>query len=71
MVWICPSLIFCWSLQVIEVLEMLIAQLEKKSCKDQLILLMFEPQAADLVYCLLLNKTFSMELKHRALKVLF
>lgn len=55
--------------QVIEVLEMVIAQLESRSCRDQLILLMFEPQSADLIYCLLLNKTFSMDLKHRALKV--
>lgn len=61
--------IIIYGLKVIEVLEMVIAQLESRSCKDQLILLMFEPQSADLIYCLLLNKTFSMDLKHRALKV--
>lgn len=52
-----------------EVVEMLIAQLESKTCKDQLFLLMYEPQAGDLLYCLLIDKNFSMDLKHRFLKV--
>uniref|UniRef100_A0A1B6DB47 Neurobeachin-like protein 1 n=1 Tax=Clastoptera arizonana TaxID=38151 RepID=A0A1B6DB47_9HEMI len=57
-------------IMVLEVLEMLISQLESKSCKDQLILLMYEPQAADLLYCILIDKNFSMDLKQRVLKML-
>lgn len=53
---------------VLEVLEMLILHLEGQ-CKDQLFLLLFEPHAADLLYCLLIDRRFSMDLKQKVLKV--
>lgn len=52
-----------------EVLDMLVAHLESKTCRDQVFLLMYEPQAADMLYCLLTEKHFTMELKQRVLKV--
>ncbi|XP_075227690.1 neurobeachin-like protein 1 [Lycorma delicatula] len=55
---------------IMEVLDMLVAHLETKTCRDQIFLLMYEPQAADMLYCLLTEKHFSMELKQRVLKML-
>ncbi|XP_063234189.1 neurobeachin-like protein 1 isoform X2 [Bacillus rossius redtenbacheri] len=53
-----------------EVLDMLTALMEGKSCSDQLFLLMYEPHSAESVYCLLLEKSLSMELKQKVLKFL-
>ncbi|KAK3926892.1 Neurobeachin-like protein 1, partial [Frankliniella fusca] len=53
---------------VMELLEMLILHLEGQ-CKDQLFLLLFEPHAADLLYCLLIDRRFSMDLKQKVLKL--
>ncbi|RZF48161.1 hypothetical protein LSTR_LSTR009850 [Laodelphax striatellus] len=55
---------------VCEVLDMLITLLESKSCRDQLFIFMFEPQTADVLYCLLIEKNFTMELKQRVLKLI-
>ncbi|XP_039288398.1 neurobeachin-like protein 1 isoform X2 [Nilaparvata lugens] len=55
---------------VCEVLDMLITLLESKSCRDQLFIFMFEPHTADILYCLLIEKHFTMELKQRVLKLI-
>lgn len=52
-------------------LEMLLSHLETKNCRDQIYLLMYEPNAADLLYALLQDKTFSVEFKQKLLKVIF
>ncbi|KAF4524181.1 hypothetical protein B566_EDAN013927 [Ephemera danica] len=54
---------------VIEVLEMLTSHIESASCRDQLLLLLYEPQAAETLYCLLLDRNFSHTLKHKVLKL--
>jgi hypothetical protein len=48
---------------------MLISYLESRSCKDQVFLLLCEPHCAETLYCLLVEKNFSMELKQKVLKV--
>jgi len=58
----------CIFLQVFELLEMLIVHLEGH-CMDQLYLLLFEPLSAELLYCLLADNKFTMELKQKILKV--
>jgi len=55
---------------MIELLDILIKQLENESCKDQLFLLMYEPQTADILYCILIEKSISMLAKQRVLKVI-
>nr|XP_018911290.1 PREDICTED: neurobeachin-like protein 1 [Bemisia tabaci] len=55
---------------VIELLEMIIIQLEGKHCRDQIYLLLYESHNATSLYCLLLEKNFSMDLKQKVLKVL-
>jgi len=47
----------------------LIKHLETESCKDQLFLLMYEPQTADILYCILIEKSISMIAKKKVLKV--
>jgi hypothetical protein len=56
-------------LQLLEVLEMVISYMESKNCKDQIFLLLYEPSYAETLYCLLVEKGFSMQLKQRVLKV--
>ncbi|XP_059473157.1 neurobeachin-like protein 1 isoform X2 [Neocloeon triangulifer] len=56
---------------VTEVLDMLISHLESATCKDQLLLLMYEPHAAETLYCLMLAKHFTHELKHKVLKLFY
>ncbi|XP_069696226.1 neurobeachin-like protein 1 isoform X2 [Periplaneta americana] len=55
---------------LLEVLEMLISYMENKNCKDQIFLLLYEPHSAETLYCLLVEKGFSMELKQKLLKLL-
>jgi hypothetical protein len=57
-------------LQLQEVLEMLVSYLESKSCKDQVFLVLYEPHCAETLYCLLVERNFSMELKQKVLKVI-
>lgn len=52
-----------------EILDMLILHMGNVNSKDQLLLLMYEPHAAETLYCLVLAKHFSHELKHKVLKV--
>lgn len=49
---------------------MLISYLESRSRKDQVFLLLYEPHYAETLYCLLVEKSFSMELKQKVLKVM-
>lgn len=49
---------------------MLISYLESRSCRDQVFLLLCEPHGAETLYCLLVEKSFSMELKQKVLKVM-
>jgi hypothetical protein len=60
----------CVFLQLLEVLEMVISYMESKNCKDQIFLLLYEHNYAETLYCLLVEKGFSMQLKQRVLKVL-
>ena len=48
---------------------MLISYMENKNCKDQIFLLLYEAERAETLYCLLLDRNFSMELKLKVLKV--
>lgn len=50
-------------------MNLLIKQLENESCKDQLFLLMYEPQTADILYSILIEKSISMLAKQKVLKV--
>ena len=52
-----------------EVLEMLVSYMENRNCKDQIFLLLYEPERAETLYCLLVDRNFSMELKLKVLKV--
>jgi hypothetical protein len=60
----------CLYLQLREVLEMLISYMDSKSCKTQIFLLLYEPHCAEILYCLLVERSFSMELKQKVLKVI-
>lgn len=51
-------------------MDVLIKYLEAESCKDHFFLLMYEPQTADLLYCILIEKSISMLAKQKVLKVL-
>lgn len=44
---------------IVEMLELLVSQLNNKSCKDQLFLLIHEPQTAELCYSLLTDRKYS------------
>jgi hypothetical protein len=54
---------------LLEVLEMLVSYMENKNSKDQIFLLLYEPERAETLYCLLVDRSFSMELKLKVLKV--
>ncbi|XP_037563359.1 neurobeachin-like protein 1 isoform X2 [Dermacentor silvarum] len=53
-----------------EMIEMLLHLLESPSTKDQLVLLLYEPNCAELFYCILLNREFSSCTKVKVLKVI-
>lgn len=54
---------------VIEMLELLISVMTNKNCKDQIFLLLHEPQTAELLYALLVDKNYGRELREIFLKV--
>ena len=54
---------------LVEVLDMLMSYMESKTCKDQIFLLLYEPHAGDTLYCLFIDKNYSMDLKYKLLKV--
>ncbi|XP_077556714.1 neurobeachin-like protein 1 isoform X3 [Haemaphysalis longicornis] len=53
-----------------EMVEMLLHLLESPTTKDQLVLLLYEPNSAELFYCLLLNREFSSCTKVKVLKLI-
>ncbi|KAL3216987.1 hypothetical protein MRX96_032644 [Rhipicephalus microplus] len=53
-----------------EMIEILLHLLESPSTKDQLVLLLYEPNCAELFYCILLNREFSSCTKVKVLKVI-
>lgn len=54
---------------IIEMLELLIGQINNKQCKDQLFLLLHEPQTAELCYALLTDRKYSQKLHSLLLQV--
>jgi hypothetical protein len=44
--------------------------MESKSCKTQMFLLFYEPNCGEILYCLLVDRNFSTELKQKVLKVI-
>ena len=54
---------------IYEMLELLLSQMNSKACKDQIFLLMHEPQTAELCYSLLVDRKYSHRLHAIALKV--
>jgi len=44
--------------------------MESKNCKDQIFLLLYEPHYAETLYCLLVERDFTMDLKQKVLKVM-
>lgn len=44
---------------IVELVDMLINYLEGKNCKDQMYLLLHEPQTADLLYNFFVDKVYS------------
>lgn len=55
---------------VTEMLEQLLACMNSKNCKDQIFLLMHEPQTAELLYALLVDKMYGPGLREIVLKVI-
>lgn len=55
---------------IIEMLELLIGQVGNKSCKDQLLLLLHEPQTAELCYALLTDRKYSQKMHSLLLQVI-
>lgn len=53
-----------------EMVEMLLHLLESPTTKDQLVLLLYEPNCAELLYCILLNRDFSSCTKVKVLKLI-
>ncbi|KAG0411077.1 hypothetical protein HPB47_011820 [Ixodes persulcatus] len=53
-----------------EVVEILLQLLEGSATRDQLVLLLYEPNCAELFYCLLLNREFSSCTKVKVLKLI-
>lgn len=52
-----------------EIIELLLAQMNHRSCLDQLFLLMHEPQTAELCYALLTDRKYSTNLHKTVIKV--
>lgn len=57
--------------QVTELLDVLLTYIESKNIHDQFYLLLLEPRSAELMYALLLEKVFTVELREKVLKVIF
>ncbi|XP_064474844.1 neurobeachin-like protein 1 [Ornithodoros turicata] len=55
---------------ICEALELLLQLLESPTSRDQLVLLLYEPNCAELFYCLLLNQDLSNEAKVTVIKLL-
>lgn len=53
-----------------ESLNMLNSLLESKNCKDQMFLLMYEPHIGELLYALLIEKSYSTQVHQAVLKVI-
>ncbi|XP_055846151.1 neurobeachin-like protein 1 isoform X1 [Episyrphus balteatus] len=53
---------------LIEFLEMMIFHLKSKNCKDQMILLLHEPQTANLLYNLFIEKIHGVEVQEAAIR---
>lgn len=49
---------------------MLNSYLESKHCRDQVYLLLYEPQSVELFYGILLDTQFTMELKQKIIKLI-
>ncbi|XP_037907722.1 neurobeachin-like protein 1 isoform X2 [Hermetia illucens] len=54
----------------IEVVEMLRSHLNGKNCKDQMFLLLHEPQTADLLYNFFVDKAYSVALQEEVIKLI-
>lgn len=54
---------------IIEILELLLACMNSKNCKDQIFLLMHEPQTAELLFSILTDKSYGRELHESLLNV--
>ncbi len=50
-------------------LDVLLTYVENKNTKDQFYLLLLEPRCAEILYALLLEKIFTIELREKVLKV--
>ncbi|KAI9560727.1 putative neurobeachin-like protein 1-like isoform X3 [Daphnia sinensis] len=65
---------FLWSVRdnemITEMLDVLLTYVENKNTKDQFYLLLLEPRCAEILYALLLEKIFSVELREKVLKLL-
>lgn len=55
---------------LLETLNMLSSLLESKNCKDQMFLLMYEPHIGELLYALLIEKSYSQKVHKTVLKVI-
>lgn len=55
---------------LLESLSMLNSLLESKNCKDQMFLLMYEPHIGELLYALLIEKSYSTQVHQAVLKVI-
>ncbi|XP_046399154.1 neurobeachin-like protein 2 [Ischnura elegans] len=55
---------------VSDCLDMLISIVGNKKCRDQIFLLLYERHAADILYGLIVDKIYSMELKQKVLRVM-
>ena len=53
-----------------EVLDLLLGQLESRTARDQLFLLLLEPQAADLCYCVLLDEAVQGEARSKVYQLM-
>jgi len=56
---------------VCEILDLVISLLELPGKRDQIYLLMYEPGMGELLYVLLTQKDYSVDLKEKILKVFF
>ncbi|ALC44024.1 CG43367 [Drosophila busckii] len=55
---------------LVEFLEMLTFYVRGKNCKDQMVLLLHEPQSANLIYNFFVDKSYSSELQEAAIRLL-
>ncbi|XP_015015894.2 neurobeachin-like protein 1 isoform X1 [Drosophila mojavensis] len=57
-------------LVLVELLEMLTLYVRGKNCKDQMVLLLHEPQSANLIYNFFVDKSYSSEVQEAAIRFL-